>query len=417
MSDAGRVLVLNCGSSSVKYQLLEPDDDRVLASGLVERIGNAEGRLTHRNRTGPQPTEERRGRPIADHAQALDAVLAAFAEFGPTLDGDLLAVGHRVVHGGDRFSEPTVVDDDVLRAVDELASLAPLHNPACATGVRAARERLPGVPHVAVFDTAFHRGLPPRAHTYAVPLDWRERLGVRRYGFHGTSHAYVSRRTAELLGRPQADVATIVLHLGNGASACAVDGGRSIDTSMGMTPLAGLVMGTRSGAVDPVLPEYLGRVDGIPLDQVNAQLNHGGGLLALAGVSDVREVTARAEQGDEAARLALDVYCYRVRCYVGAYYAALGRLDAIAFTGGVGENSALVRGASLSGLERLGIAVDGERNAARSPAERVISPDGAGITVLVVPTDEEQEIARQAAQLVRGQLARGVPAGHLVGDG
>ena len=382
---AARVLVLNCGSSSVKYRLVAvPEtggasdgavsDGEVLAQGIVERV--------------------------TDHAAALDGVLRHLADDGPGLGG-LLAVGHRVVHGGERFSAPTIVDDDVLRAVDDLAGLAPLHNPACATGIRAARERLPDVPHVAVFDTAFHQDLPARARTYAVPAEWREKLGVRRYGFHGTSHAYVSRRAAALLGRPVEDVATIVLHLGNGASACAVDGGRSVDTSMGLTPLGGLVMGTRSGDVDPGLPEYLNRVAGMSPADVDERLNHGSGLLGLAGASDVREVTGRADAGDAAAALALEVYCYRIRCYVGAYYAALGRLDAIAFTAGVGENSAPVRAAALAGLERLGIAVDAGRNEGPGRGERVISPDGAQVTVLVVPTDEEREIARQAAEVVR----------------
>jgi acetate kinase len=252
-----------------------------------------------------------------------------------------------------------------------------------------------------VFDTAFHAGMPPRAATYAVPERWRHEFGVHRYGFHGTSHAYVSRRTAAVLGRPLADVNTIVLHLGNGASACAVAGGRSIDTSMGFTPLPGLVMGTRSGDVDAALPEYLQRVAGLDVDEVTHALNTESGLLALAGVSDVREVTSRAQAGDPEAELALDVYCYRVRCYVGAYYAALGRLDAISFTAGVGENSALIRERSLAGLDRLGIAVDPDRNAAPGRDARVISPEGAAVAVLVVPTDEEHEIASQTLNVVR----------------
>jgi acetate kinase len=406
----GRVLVLNCGSSSVKYQLFVvpgPGHDR-LDDGDDGHDGGHDGLD---GLDGGQVLAEGVVERVTDHAAALDDVLHRLRA-APGLD-DLLAVGHRVVHGGERFSAPTIVDDAVLRAVDELAGLAPLHNPACATGVRAARKLLPDVPHVAVFDTAFHRDLPARARTYAVPADWRERLGVRRYGFHGTSHAYVSRRTAALLGRPPQDVSMVVLHLGNGASACAVDGGRSVDTSMGMTPLAGLVMGTRSGDVDPALTEYLNRVAGLGPADVDEQLNQAGGLLALAGASDVREVTARAGQGDASAQLALDVYCYRIRCYVGAYYAALGRLDAIAFTAGVGENSALVRARSLAGLERLGIAVDEARNA-RHPGpgggERVISPDGAPVTVLVVPTDEEREIARQTAEVVLRTKHRDRPA-------
>jgi acetate kinase len=381
VAGAGRVLVLNCGSSSVKYQLAEVPEDggtdavRVVDAGVVERV--------------------------TDHAAAVDDVLDRLFGSGAEPAQGLIAVGHRVVHGGERFSAPTIVDDDVLRAVDELAVLAPLHNPISAAAIRAARRLLPGVPQVAVFDTAFHRDLPARAATYAVPAVWREKLGVRRYGFHGTSHAYVARRTAALLGRPVEDVASIVLHLGNGASACAIDGGRSVDTSMGLTPLPGLVMGTRSGDVDPALPEYLSRTADLDPGDVHDRLNHASGLLALAGVADVREVTERAAAGDAAAAAALDLYCYRIRGYVGAYYAALGRLDAIAFTAGVGENSAPVRARSLAGLERLGIAVDPDRNAAAGHEERRISPDDGDVAVLVVPTAEEQEIARQAADVVR----------------
>jgi acetate kinase len=397
---SARVLVLNCGSSSVKYRLLEPDSGRPLAVGLVERIGEPGGRVVHRTLDGAGSAEHAEERAVVDHAAALDAVTGAFAAHGPGLDG-IVAVGHRAVHGGDRFTAPTLVDDDVLRAIDELAALAPLHNPAVATGMRAARKVFPDLPHVAVFDTAFHHDLPARASTYAVPRRWREEFGVHRYGFHGTSHAYVARRTAEVLGRRVEDVNTIVLHLGNGASACAVAGGRSIDTSMGFTPLPGLVMGTRSGDVDPALPEYLRRVAGLDAADVNRELNSRSGLLALAGVSDVREVTSRALAGDPDAELALDVYCYRIRCYVGAYYAALGRLDAISFTAGVGENSAAVRERALAGLDRLGIAVDPDRNAAARREARIISPDGSAVAVLVVPTDEELEIARQTLDLVR----------------
>jgi acetate kinase len=399
--------VLNCGSSSVKYRLLEPDAERLLAVGLVEQIGEPAGRVRHRNACGDQPGEWTEKRRIADHDQALDAVLRAFAEHGPTLEDGLVAVGHRVVHGGDHFRAPTTIDDAVLATVDELATLAPLHNPACATGIRAARAVLPGLPQVAVFDTAFHRDLPARAATYAVPRYWRAGLGVRRYGFHGTSHGYVARQTARVLGRPLESLRTIVLHLGNGASACAVDRGRSIDTSMGLTPLPGLVMGTRSGDVDPALPEYLHRVAGMSPAEVDHELNHGSGLLALAGVSDLREVTARAQDGDPDAELALEVYCYRIRYYVGAYLAALGGADAISFTAGVGEHSAVVRARSLAGLEALGIAVDDDRNRAAADQARVISPDGARVAVLVVPTDEEHEIARQTLDLVLGRERAG----------
>jgi acetate kinase len=343
---------------------------------------------------------------VPDHRAALEHVLRAFKEHGPDLAGaGLSAVGHRVVHGGDRFREPTLVDEAVLEAVDELSVLAPLHNPAGLTGLRVAREVLPDVPHVAVFDTAFHTTMPPQAATYAVPAPWRQQHGVRRYGFHGTSYAYLAKETARLLSRSDDGVNAILLHLGNGASACAVAAGRSVDTSMGMTPLQGLVMGTRSGDVDPALPAHLGRVAGLSAAEVDRALNRDSGLLGLAGVSDLRALQERAAAGNEAARLALDVYCYRIRHYVGAYYATLGRVDAITFSAGVGENSPLVREHSLAGLGRLGIVVDHARNHAPGRGPRRISPDGAEVTVLVVPTDEEREIARQTAAVLGG--ARG----------
>jgi acetate kinase len=402
MSD--RVLVVNSGSSSLKYRLVEPGPGTVLASGLVERIGEDGGRLEHR-RDGATSTTDG---PFADHAAALEAVRQAFAEHGPDLAGaGLAAVGHRVVHGGDRFRDPVLVDDEVLGAIEDLAVLAPLHNPANATGIRTAREVLPDVPHVVVFDTAFHTTIPPRAATYAVPREWREGHDVRKYGFHGTSYAYVTRAAADLLGRAPEETNLVVLHLGNGASACAVESGRSIDTSMGLTPLAGLVMGTRSGDVDPAVAGHLHRVAGLSAQDVDAALNKRSGLLGLAGASDVREVTERAAAGDPDAGLALDVYCYRIRTYVGAYLAALGRVDAVVFTAGVGENSVVVRERSLAGLERLGIAVDPVRNAAAGRGARVVSPDGAAVPVLVVPTDEEREIARQALAVAREVAVRG----------
>lgn len=401
----GRVLVVNTGSSSLKYRLVEPASGTVLARGLVERIGEGGGRLEHRRppgHDGPDAVHEVEGA-FPDHAAALAAVRDAFADHGPDLaDAGLAAVGHRVVHGGERFRDPVLVDDDVLKAIDDLAVLAPLHNPANATGIRVARDLLPDLPHVAVFDTAFHATIPPRAATYAVPAAWRTDHDVRKYGFHGTSYAYVSREAARLLGRAPEDTNLVVLHLGNGASACAVENGRSVDTSMGLTPLAGLVMGTRSGDVDPALVAHLQRVAGMSTQDVDDALNKRSGLLGLAGVSDVREVTERAAAGDPDAVLALDVYCYRIRTYVGAYTAALGRVDAVVFTAGVGENSAVVRERSLAGLERLGVVVDEARNRAGGRWARSVSPDGAAVPVLVVPTDEEREIARQALVVARG---------------
>jgi acetate kinase len=305
------------------------------------------------------------------------------------------AVGHRVVHGGLQFSEPVLVTDEVVSAVEDLVPLAPLHNPANLAGIAAARTLLPDLPHVAVFDTAFHRTLPPAAATYAVDAALAERLGIHRYGFHGTSHAYVARRTAALLDRPLATVNTITLHLGNGASACAVAGGRSVDTSMGLTPLEGLVMGTRSGDIDPGVVFHLHRVGGLAPEEIDKLLNHRSGVLGLCGDNDMRAVESRRAAGDEAATLAFDVYCHRIRHYVGAYHAVLGRVDAVTFTAGVGEHSPEVRAAALSGLESLGIAVDPERNGAAVRGERLISPDGGDVAVCVVPTDEELEIATQ----------------------
>jgi acetate kinase len=394
----GRVLVLNCGSSSIKYQLVDVADGGALAKGLAERIGEPAGQLRHQGTDGEVLREDR----IPDHVSGMRAILAAFEEAGPELArSDLAAVGHRVVHGGERFAKPTLIDDDVVDAVDDLATLAPLHNPANATGIRVARKVLPDLPHVAVFDTAFHHTLPPHASTYAVPLGWRADHGVRRYGFHGTSVAHVSREACRLLGRGADDCNLIVLHLGNGASATAISGGRSVDTSMGLTPLEGLVMGTRSGDVDPAVIAYLNRVADVPAQDVDDQLNRDSGLLGLAGANDMREIHRRAQQGRDDALLALDVYCYRLRKYVGAYFAVLGRVDAIVFTAGIGENDPEVRSRALGGLERLGVAIDPARNTSPRRDARTISPDGAEVDVLIVPTNEELEIARQALAVAR----------------
>jgi acetate kinase len=291
-------------------------------------------------------------------------------------------------------------------AIERLAALAPLHNPAAVTGIRVALALFPHVPQVAVFDTAFHHGLPPQAYTYAVPQAWARERGVRRYGFHGISYAYVSRRAAALLGRDPAEVNLVTLHLGNGASAAAIEGGRSVDTSMGLTPLEGLVMGTRSGDVDPALPAYLARTAGLSPAEVDAALTTRSGMLALAGASDMRRVWAKADAGDRDARLALDVYSHRIRKYVGAYYAVLGRVDAVVFTAGVGEHDARIRAASLAGLERLGITVDPARNDAVSSGERLISPADAEVAVMVIPTDEELEIASQSLRIAQAASRR-----------
>ena len=394
-----RVLVLNAGSSSLKYRLLDGESGAAEASGSVERIGEESGTLTHCV-DGQDHTEQRR---IADFDDALRSTVEAFRQHGPAIDQDTLAaVGHRVVHGGDLFSAPVVVDDRLLDTVADLVPLAPLHNPANLEGLRVSMELFPDVPQVAVFDTAFHQTMPEHAYTYAVPLSWREEHRIRRYGFHGTSYAFVSRRAAELLDRPVDETNLVVLHLGNGASAAAVRGGRSVDTSMGLTPLEGLVMGTRSGDLDPAIHGHLHRDLGWSLEEIDRALYRDSGLLGLAGATDFREVTRRRAAGDAAATLAFDVYAYRVRKYVGAYYAALGELHAVVFTGGVGQHSADLRAAALGGLGRLGIELDPARNAAPSSDARVVSADDSEVAVLVVPTDEEWEIARQALEVVRG---------------
>jgi acetate kinase len=357
-----RVLVVNCGSATVKYRLFAGES--TTDGGILETTQYEDA--------------------LRDLLQRMD------------LDG-LSAVGHRVVHGGARFAMPTVIDDEVVAAITDLVPLAPLHNPANAAGIVAARAVLPDVPQVAVFDTAFHRTLPAAASTYAIDAALATRLGIHRYGFHGTSHSYVSKRTAELLGRPLATVNTITLHLGNGASACAVAGGRSVATSMGLTPLEGLVMGTRSGDVDLGVVFHLHRLGGMPVDEIWELLNKRSGLRGLCGDNDMRAVLRRRAAGDPAASLAFEVYCHRIRQYVGAYYATLGRVDAVTFTAGVGQNAADVRAASLAGLERLGIVVDEDRN---RRGEQMISPDAAEVGVFVIPTDEELEIANLTREMV-----------------
>jgi acetate kinase len=366
-----QIFIVNSGSSSIKYQLIDVESAESLLSGSVERIGEP-------------------GHP-ADHTEGLTAVLASLGD-----TSRIAAVGHRVVHGGSLFADATIITPAVEKAIDELSALAPLHNPANLLGIRAARKALPDVPHVAVFDTAFHQSMPAEAYTYAIDRALAEKHGVRRYGFHGTSHKFVSERAAAFLGRPLEELKIIVLHLGNGASITAIDGGKSVDTSMGLTPLQGLVMGTRSGDIDPAVLVHLHRRAGLSIDELDDLLNKKSGLLGLTGSGDMRDVQQAAADGDEAALAALAVWRHRIKHYVGAYTAQLGGVDAIVFTAGVGENNALLRRRSLAGLEFLGIRIDDDRNELGSRAERRISPDGAGVEVLVIPTNEELEIARQS---------------------
>ncbi|MEV5482279.1 acetate kinase [Streptomyces sioyaensis] len=400
---ATRVLVLNSGSSSLKYQLLDMRDASRLAVGLVERIGEETSRLVHTPLATGGAKRETEGA-MADHDAALKAVAAELAADGLGLDSpQLAAIGHRVVHGGLKFTEPTVIDDAVLTEIERLVPVAPLHNPANITGIRTARALRPDLPQVAVFDTAFHTTMPEHAARYAIDVATADAHRIRRYGFHGTSHAYVSRKTAALLGKDPSEVNVIVLHLGNGASASAVAGGRCVDTSMGLTPLEGLVMGTRSGDIDPAVTFHLKRVAGMSEDEVDELLNKKSGLIGLCGDNDMREIRRRIDAGGEdgaRAQLAFDIYIHRLKKYLGAYTAVLGRVDAVAFTAGVGENAAPVREAAIAGLAQMGMAVDADRNAVRSDEPRLISPEDSRVAVAVVPTDEELEIAQQTYALV-----------------
>lgn len=403
------VLVINSGSSSLKYRLMDMDREQLLGEGLIERIGQESSDVSHTVRrvagegeAAPTSLDStyRAQRPVTDHDEAMAVMIEQFAEYGPQLaEYPPVAVGHRVVHGGARFFAPTLIDDLTEINIEDLSVLAPLHNPAAVAGIRAARRMFTGVPHVAVFDTAFHQTLPPASYTYAIDRKLAERHRVRRYGFHGTSHKYVSEQAAEFLGKPLDELKQVVFHLGNGASVTAVDRGRSVETSMGMTPLEGLVMGTRSGDIDPAVALHLGRVAGFTLSEIDTLLNKQSGMLGMAGRVDMRDILAGVEAGEEAAVLAFEVYVHRLRSYAGAYIAQLGGVDVISFTAGVGENAARVRADALATLGFLGIEIDPERNETRGNGIRRISSDSSTVDVLVVPTDEELEIARQTLSL------------------
>lgn len=392
------ILVVNAGSSSMKYQLIESYSGARVATGLVERIGEASGLIDHRS--GGERIEATGAYP--DHTAGFSAMIAAFDASGtPLSEYTIAAVGHRVVQGGDAFVAPTLIDDAVQQKIADLSHLAPLHNPGEHQAIVAARRVFSSVPHVAVFDTAFHQTMPPEAYTYAIDPDLAERYGIRRYGFHGTSHSIVSRRAAECVGRPVEELRQIVLHLGNGASICAIAGGRSVNTSMGFTPLEGLVMGTRSGDLDPSIPLFLMREAGLTVDEVDELLNTRSGLYGFTGSNDMRDVRAKADAGDERAALALRVTAARIRHYIGAYLVQLGGADTIVFTAGIGENHPRFRAEVLADLEWFGIELSKVRNNNARDDARVISTNTSRVQVLVVPTDEEWEIARQTADLVQ----------------
>jgi acetate kinase len=389
------ILLLNCGSSSIKYQVIDVDDESVLATGLVQKIGLAAGTIDHTT----DGRTEHLDQPIPDHGEALRLVVKAFDSYGPSL-ADVKAVGHRTVHGGERFRHTVRIDADVIQGLRDLSPLAPLHNPPGIAGIEAAMAVLPDVPHVAVFDTAFFSTLPAEAYTYAIDADVARTHTIRKYGFHGTSHSYVSKKVAEVLGSDLQDLNQIVCHLGNGASISAIRGGVAIETSMGLTPLQGLVMGTRPGDVDPGLHAFLAR-QGMSIDEIDTMLNKRSGLAGLTGgVSDFRDLTSRIAAGDEAATLAYDVYVHRLVFYIGAYLALLGGVDVLVFTAGVGENAADVRESVVDRLAPLGFLLDDEANAVRSKEPRVISLPDSPVTVMVVPTNEELMMARETAAVL-----------------
>ena len=400
------ILVLNAGSSSLKYQLYEMTGEKVLAKGHVERIGMDSSILNHEAEGKPEVREVSE---ILDHTAAVRKVLDMLThrQFGVLESArDIHAVGHRIVHGGETFKQSVLVDESVKREIRRLFDLAPLHNPAHMMGIAGVEANLPEVPQAVVFDTAFHQTMPPTAYMYAIPTVLYRKHKIRRYGFHGTSHDYVSRRAAEFLGRPLEELKMVTCHIGNGASCAAVMHGRSVDTSMGMTPLEGLMMGTRSGDLDPAIVPFIINKEDLTLNEANSMLNKHSGLLAVSGISsDMREVVQAMQEGHEAAKLAFEMYAYRIRKYIGAYAAAMDGLDAIVFTAGIGENSDLLRKRVCEGLTFFGIRLDEERNALRSKEPRLITTDDSKAAALVVPTNEELLIARDTYRLVTGMQA------------
>jgi acetate kinase len=402
VSKTMKVLVLNAGSSSIKYQLFNMDDEIVLTSGLLEQIGEATSRLKYKwiSANGEQEAVQE-GR-VANHDEGLKLILDITLKLGVIHDlKELSGIGHRVVHGGEAFWKPTLIADKVVDVIREMIPLAPLHNPANLIGIEVSRKICPDVPQVAVFDTAFHQTMPPYAYHYAIPYNYYKDLRVRRYGFHGTSHGYVAKQAAIHLGKPLSACNFITMHLGNGTSCSAIKDGKSVDTSMGMTPLEGLVMGTRCGDLDPAVPFYLARSLDKKFDEIETILNKQSGLKGVAGVNDMREVERLAASGNLNAQLAIDMFCYRIKKYIGSYYAVVGRLDAILFTGGIGENAIGIRQQSCSGLEELGIVIDKAKNEAPSRKPRQISSDASMVKVLVVPTNEELEIAEQTVECIK----------------
>ena len=394
------VLVINCGSSSLKFQMINSDSEQVLAKGLCERIG-IDGSLTYQPAGGEKVKSDKA---MPTHTEAIQFVIDALTDDKTGVVKDLKeigAVGHRVVHGGEKFAKSVVITDEVMKAIEECNDLAPLHNPANLIGINACQELMPGTPMVAVFDTAFHQTMPAKAYMYGLPYEYYDKYKVRRYGFHGTSHSFVSKRAAELVGKPYDAVKTIVCHLGNGASICAVENGESVDTSMGLTPLEGLVMGTRSGDIDPAILEFIAKKEDLDIAGLMTMLNKKSGVFGLSNnlSSDFRDLTSAAESGNEIAATTVDVFCYRVAKYVGSYVAAMNGVDVIAFTAGIGENASLVREKVMEYLGYLGVAIDKEANDSHGEEVKISTPDSK-VDVFVIPTNEELAIARETVALV-----------------
>jgi acetate kinase len=402
-----KILVLNCGSSSIKYQIFSMEDELAMALGIAERVGEPQGKITHRKLpdTDAESTIVRE-EPIADHKSGMLMIIDLLTdeEHGVVNDAsEISAVGRRVVHGGERFQAPALIDDEVIKAIEETIPLAPLHNPANLMGIRVAQTLIPQAPQVAVFDTAFHQTMPPRAYHYSLPYAYYEELGVRRYGFHGTSHRYVAKEAARLMGRPLDELNLMTIHLGSGASTCAIENGRSIDTSMGMTPVAGIIMGTRSGNIDPGIIFYLVKSKGMTIEDLDHVLTHESGLKGICGLNDMRDIHKKATAGDKRAQLALDMFVYRIKKYIGNYLAILGHLDGIVFTAGIGEHDVEIRKRCCEKLERLGIVIDPEKNKAQKEEPFEISKPESSVKVLVIPTNEELEIAQQTRELLEAK--------------
>jgi acetate kinase len=400
-----KIFVVNSGSSSLKYQLLDMDSGVVMTTGLVERIGDAMGKVSQKSWPGTErEAEVEREVAFPNHRAAMHTVvdLVTGADTGVIASSaEIDAIGHRVVQGGETLFKSTLIDDDVVEKIRENCHLSPLHNPANLVGIEVARELFAGVPQVAVFDTEFHQTMPAEAFMYPIPYKLYEDLRIRRYGFHGTSHRYVAQQAAAMLGKAEDEVNLVTLHLGNGCSMAAVRGGKCIDTSMGLTPLAGVMMGTRSGDIDPAIIPFLMKEKGLNMGEIDDILNKQSGLKGICGMNDMRDIHAAAEKGDKKAALAVDMFVYRIKKYIGAYYAVTGPLDALVFTAGIGENDEIVRARVCANLEHLGISIDPARNAGRKKVATAIQADGSKVAILVIPTNEELAIAKATLSVLK----------------